>query len=814
TWYLTPGLHTLVWRYVKNATVNAGSDAAWLDQVAYVERPMAALITTQPTNQTAVLSSNATFSAVAQGTPPLSYQWLFNGISIPGATNPVFTVTNVQLSNLGMYALAVSNNYGGALSRNANLYLFNVCAWGAGQSNTATPPNFGQSQVPTNLTGVTAIAAGGYHSLALKSDGRVTGWGYNGFGQVSVSAAFSEVQAVAAGFSHSVALRSNGTVVAWGYSAYGQTIVPAVATNVAALSAGWYHNLALRSNGTVVAWGAGTSYQGYLPNFGQSVVPTNLAGVAAVAAGGYHSLALRTNGTVVAWGWNAAGQTNVPVGLTNVIAIAAGGSNSIALKGDATVVAWGNNTYGQTNVPAGLSNVVAVSAGAAHCLALKSDGSLVAWGLNTNGQTTLPAGLTNVIAISAGGYHNLVLLNSGPVTFLSQPQSQLVYVGNAVTLTAACVGAPPLAYQWLRDGTNLPGAPDASLTLTAAQLTDTGTYQLVASNVFGALASAPARLTVSDGSPYFVAQPTNQWVLQNSNVTLAASAAGFPPLSYQWYLNGAALPGATNTALTITNAQSANAGNYALRVSNAVGAATSSNAALTVIDLGVALNATNLVWTTSTNPPWLPEVSVTHDGVAAVSSGLLRYTNQSLLQTTVTGPGTLSFWWFSTAGGGALYLGFYLDGAYQGSAPDWGSWQQKTIYLSAGDHALQWRPFWYINSFSYAITGWVDQVTYTSGPTPALLLSTLASRTVPAGTNVTFSVTTGGTPPLSLQWSMNGTNLPGATASSLALTNVQAANAGIYSLTVSNTYGVTNVSVALTVNPSAPWIAVQPTDQR
>src|SRR5205823_1059631 len=74
-----------------------------------------------------------------------------------------------------------------------------------------------QCGVPGGLSGVTAIAAGDVHSLALKGDGTVVAWGCVGpgnFGQCSVPSGLSGVTAVAAAWSHSLALKGDGTVVA------------------------------------------------------------------------------------------------------------------------------------------------------------------------------------------------------------------------------------------------------------------------------------------------------------------------------------------------------------------------------------------------------------------------------------------------------------------------------------------------------------------------------------------------------------------------------------------------------------------------
>jgi alpha-tubulin suppressor-like RCC1 family protein len=502
TYYLTPGTHTLSWAYTKTSFAVWGSDTAWVDQVSYVPGATAAYVTVNPTNQTVALGANAVFSVTAAGTPAITYQWLLGGMAIPDATNATLVVSNVQLASTGVYVAAVTNGYGGSVSSNASLNLLSVYAWGAGKTNTITSPNYGQCIVPANLSAVTAIAAGGYHSLALRSNGTVVAWGYNSSNQTNVPSTLTNATAVAAGLFISMALRSNGTVAVWGNSLYSQTTVPASASNVAAIASGWYHCLALRSNGTVVAWGAGTS-QALPPNYGQSSVPNNLTNVTAIAAGAYHSLALRTNGTVVAWGSNAFGQTNVPLGLSNVIAIAAGGSNSVALKSDGTLVAWGANGNGQTNIPYGLTNVVAISCGAAHNMALRNDGRLVVWGLNGNGQTNVPVVLTNIMAISAGAYHSMALINVGPVKFLSQPMKLITYTASTIELNSSALGAPPLNYQWQFNGTNIDGATNAWLILTNLPFSAAGNYWCIASNSYGVATNLIGTLTVLRSTPSF-----------------------------------------------------------------------------------------------------------------------------------------------------------------------------------------------------------------------------------------------------------------------------------------------------------------------
>jgi hypothetical protein len=287
-----------------------------------------------------------------------------------------------------------------------------VVSWG---DNAAAAP-------PAGLAGVTAIAGGNSHSLALKGDGTVVGWGNDYWGQATPPANLTGVTAVAAGAAHSLALKGDGTVVAWGENYSGQTSLPADLSGVTAIAAGALHSLALKGDGTVVGWGRSVS--------GQTTPPAGLSGVTAIAAGVEHSLALKSNGTVVAWGGNNSEQTMIPPNLSGVTAIAAGNYFSLALKGDGTVVGWGSNIDGQTSPPQGLSGVVAIAASGNHSLALKGDGTVVGWGSNEAGESTPPVGLSRVVAIAAGGYHSLALVvgdTTAPIAVVSSPPAGASY---------------------------------------------------------------------------------------------------------------------------------------------------------------------------------------------------------------------------------------------------------------------------------------------------------------------------------------------------------------------------------------------------
>src|SRR5438105_5116335 len=115
---------------------------------------------------------------------------------------------------IGMFSLGTSRGLAAsALYNNPG----SVVAWGEN--------SHGQTDIPANVTNIVAIAAGGFHNLALRNDGTVVAWGWNSDGQLNVPAELIDGVAVSAGGYFSLCLKSNGTVLAWGRNVEGQTMV-------------------------------------------------------------------------------------------------------------------------------------------------------------------------------------------------------------------------------------------------------------------------------------------------------------------------------------------------------------------------------------------------------------------------------------------------------------------------------------------------------------------------------------------------------------------------------------------------------------
>jgi alpha-tubulin suppressor-like RCC1 family protein len=263
-----------------------------------------------------------------------------------------------------------------------------VACWGGNdywQLGNGTNTN---SLIPKQVSGITdavSVAAGKLHTCVVRSGGTVSCWGRNFSGQLgnglSNTNAPTPVQvtgitdaiAVAAGESHTCAVRSNGTVSCWGYNGDGQLgngtttssstpVEVSGITDATGVAAGPSHTCATHTDGTVSCWGYNSYGQlgnGTTTTSSTPVAVTGITNAVAITVGTYHTCATRTDGRVSCWGYNGAGQlgngsnatrvtTAVEVtGTTDAVTIAAGNYDTCATHTDGTVSCWGYNANGE-----------------------------------------------------------------------------------------------------------------------------------------------------------------------------------------------------------------------------------------------------------------------------------------------------------------------------------------------------------------------------------------------------------------------------------------------------------------------------------
>ena len=243
---------------------------------------------------------------------------------------------------------------------------------------------------------VTAVRAACAFDIALTTTGRVLAWGFGGNGQLGNGSGKlhrtpvfvhlpknTKVTAISAGGNHSLALTSAGRVLAWGDNSSGQlgdgttrnrflpvTVHLPRGTRATSVAGGEMHSLAMTRSG-LFAWGDntsgqlgdGTNVERHTPEHIAVQVGGSPGRITALAAGCFHSLALTSKGQVLAWGANLLGQLGdgtktpkaapVKVALppgTKAKSISAGCSHSLALTTTGHVLAWGDNGNGQLGI--------------------------------------------------------------------------------------------------------------------------------------------------------------------------------------------------------------------------------------------------------------------------------------------------------------------------------------------------------------------------------------------------------------------------------------------------------------------------------
>ncbi|MEI7732941.1 MAG: immunoglobulin domain-containing protein [Verrucomicrobiota bacterium] len=771
-------------------------------------------IDTPPQSLVAGISSNATFSVVATGTP-VDYRWYFNsnlladGGRISGSTTNQLFISSLALSDAGYYHMIVSNSVGMATSTVATLTV------------TAAPPVI-VSVTPASQTSVSGSSA----SFTVNATSLVPASYQWYFG----STPLADGGNVSGSTTNVLTLNPVGSGDAGNYSV--------VVSNLAGVVTGGPVSLVVTT--------ALVAPQISLQPVGQTnLVGSNVAFQVIATGSAPLSYQWLLFGTNLFGGANVLG-TNLETLTLNSITLGSSGDYSVIVGNAAGSVTSYVASLLVTAAPPVIvsvtpaSQTVSLSNSASFTVSATSaspvsyqwffGSTALADGGSISGSATTTLTINPAVATNAGSYTVVVSnvagsVTSGPVTLAvsappqitTQPLGLTNLVGSTVALQVVATGSSPLAYQWRLSGTNLFGGTYVlgtnldTLTLSNATKASSGNYSIVITNGAGAITSSVVTLLFTNPvvptQPYPMASGNylenfNDVANWDNNFTFGIGASCWTSVAVN--ATGTIPDGKKTTTSTATFA-SGSSGGVQKGTSNIVLLATGStdNTSADAIDL--------------------------------------------LLDFTGRDAGTLSFDWvvvFNSTGNRAASLRVY-------ASPDGSTWTELTsaavlnfvnnvagsgsmtaIALPASFNGMPTtRIRFYFNNGTGGSTGSptgsrpkiaLDNIAVTSTVsvgTPPIVSDPQGSTNWP-GSSVTFAVTAFGTAPLHYQWQSNGVNLSdggqfsGATTNTLTITNLASFNSADYRVIVTNFFGSTNSAVAtLLVTSPLPQITTEPKSQ-
>ena len=486
-------------------------------------------------------------------------------------------------------------------------------------------------------------------------------------------------------------------------------------------------------------------------------------------------------------------------GITAILRDAAGGARVDATAADIVIAAPAGSTGGGSGGSGGGGGGVVV---VAPVIGVQPTGASVVVGGNVTlsvlasgteplsyqwrkdgvplvGRTASVLSLANV-ATTDGGTYSVVVSNSGgsatsngavvavaaklvaPSISVS-PRDFTGTIGTPATLAVVASGSDPLAYQWRKNDVPMIGATSATLAL-AGLASDSGSYTVTVSNSAGVVTSggATVRYAAAPAGLAIVQQPVGKSLAAGESASLAVSATGTGTLTYQWFKDGVALGGQTTSELALRDVTPATAGGYQVRISAGADSVASAVAQVTVANRAAApvltsqpapvaaLLGENVVFSVVAAGNPAPAYQWRKNGLAVAGA-----TNSSLTLTAVqTGD----------------------VGAYD------------VVVSNALGTA----------SSSLASLG------VSATPQAPTISRQPVSMALAVGRTARLSVTATGAPAPIYQWRLNGAPVSGVTARELVLANLSAAQAGVYSVAVSNSAGnvVSNDAVVTAFNRS------------
>jgi dienelactone hydrolase len=351
---------------------------------------------------------------------------------------------------------------------------------------------------------------------------------------------------------------------------------------------------------------------------------------------------------------------------------------------------------------------------------------------------------TNSAAVS------LAIRSSGGPVITAAVASKTLVAGQALTLSVAATGQAPLAYRWSLNGAPLPDAAEATLTIPSVSMESAGVYSVAVSDANGTTTcAAPVKIL-----PLRITLPPHRSGLIGGDVTFHGSVQSTPPVDYQWQHDGQDIPGATNASLTLTNLSMDSLGTYSVRASNIYGSQQSRAAQLY---LG----------------PYCVE---------APQNQIVRAGDTLELSARMLGSLPMHYWWRKSGVTLSRLTRNDLTSSlrFENAQP-----------AQAGLYTL-------------TVTNRTGAAAPSIANTTILVVEPPTDQEGAPGSTVTFAATVsagGAAVSPGFQWQFGGVNVEGANTGTLVLTNIQPANAGVYTLVVTNNVDLSaSFSAVLNVN--------------
>lgn len=341
--------------------------------------------------------------------------------------------------------------------------------------------------------------------------------------------------------------------------------------------------------------------------------------------------------------------------------------------------------------------------------------------------------------------------------------------GQTLSLSPSIYGTSPMTYQWKRNNVVIPNATSSSYYKSETNFADAGNYTLTVTNAAGSTTSSAVNVIVdSPLAPGIYSLPDSLTVAYGNSVGLSPSITGTGPMTYQWFKDGVALTNAVSSYYSVSSATAATSGTYTLTATNAWGTATSSPVRVTVL------------------PALAPTI------VNFPANVTVNYGESLSISSSVTGTSPFSYSWSK-------------DGVDLPAATSSNYGKSNATADDAGTYILT------VTNLAGTAS---RNVTVVVNPGVAPQIAPFDPlRAVAYGDTLSISSSATGSAPLTYVWKKDGTVLPGASSYSFSKSSVTTADAGTYTLTVSNAFGsATSTPMAVSVGaPQAPQIYGLPT---